>query len=169
MKSPFDFRFISQFGKVFKVFDDQDSGNICFGTEKDSERYFVKFAGVPTEAYNGTSEDAIERLKSTLLVYKNLKNKNLIEFVEAKEINGGFAMVFKWIDGDCMGRMYPAEHRRFMNLSIADRLNVFSDILDFLDYTNSNGYVAVDFYDGSIMYDVESRKTTICDIDFFRK
>ena len=28
---------------------------------------------------------------------------------------------------------------------------------------------AVDFYDGSIMYDVESRKTTICDIDFFRK
>lgn len=169
MKAPFDFSFLSQYGKVFKVFDDQDSGNICFGTEKDGERYFVKFAGAPTEAYNGTPKDAIERLKSTLLVYENLKHKNLIEFVEAKEINGGFAMVFKWVDGDCMGRMYPAEHRRFMNLPIADRLNVFHDILDFLDYTNSNGYVAVDFYDGSIMYDAENRKTTICDIDFFRK
>lgn len=28
-----------------KVFDDQDSGNICFGTEKDGQRYFIKFAG----------------------------------------------------------------------------------------------------------------------------
>lgn len=169
MKAPFDFSFISQYGKVFKVFDDQDSGNICFGTEKDSERYFVKFAGAPTEAYNGTPEEAIKRLKSTLPVYENLKHKNLIEFVEAKEINGGFAMVFKWVDGDCMGRMYPAEHRRFMSLPVADRLNVFRDILDFLDYTNSSGYVAVDFYDGSIIYDTENRKTTICDIDFFRK
>ena len=42
MKAPFDFSFISQYGKVFKVFDDQDSGNICFGAEKDGERYFVK-------------------------------------------------------------------------------------------------------------------------------
>ncbi len=169
MKAPFDFSFLSQYGKVFKVFDDQDSGNICFGTEKDGERYFVKFAGAPTEAYNGTPEDAIERLKSTLPIYENMKHKNLIEFVEAKEMGGGFAFVFKWVDGDCMGRMYPAEHRRFMNLPIADRLNVFNDILDFLDYTNSSGYVAVDFYDGSIMYDADSRKTTICDIDFFRK
>lgn len=169
MKAHFDFSFISQYGKVFKVFDDQDSGNICFGTEKDGERYFVKFAGAPTEAYNGTPEDAIERLKSTLPVYENIKHKNLIEFVEAKEMGGGFAMVFKWVNGDCMGRMYPAEHRRFMNLPISDRLIVFSDILVFLDYTNSNGYVAVDFYDGSIMYDAENRKTTICDIDFFRK
>lgn len=169
MKAPFDFSFISRYGKVFKVFDDQDSGNICFGTEKDGERYFVKFAGAPTEAYNGSPEDAIERLKSTQPVYENLKHKNLIEFVEAKEINGGFAMAFKWVDGDCMGRMYPAEHRRFMCLPVADRLNVFGDILDFLDYTNSRGYVAVDFYDGSIMYDADNRKTTICDIDFFRK
>lgn len=169
MKSSFDFHFISKYGKVFKVFDDQDSGNICFGTEKDGERYFIKFAGAPTAEYNGSLEDAVMRLKSSLPVYENLKHKNLIEFVKAKEINGGFEMVFKWVDGDCMGRMYPAEHRRFMNLPFADRLNVFGDILDFLDYTNSSGYTAVDFYDGSIMYDAENHKTTICDVDFFRK
>ncbi|MGN0542840.1 MAG: serine/threonine protein kinase [Acutalibacteraceae bacterium] len=169
MKAPFDFGFISRYGKVFKVFDDQDSGNICFGTEKDGERYFVKFAGAPTEAYNGTPVDAIERLKSTLPVYEDLKHKNLIEFVKSEEIGGGFAMIFKWADGDCMGRMYPAEHRRFMQLPIADRLNVFNDVLDFLGYVASSGYVAVDFYDGSIMYDFKEHKTTVCDIDFFRK
>ena len=29
---------IQQFGTVFKVYDDQDSGNICFGTEKDEKK-----------------------------------------------------------------------------------------------------------------------------------
>jgi len=31
LKKPFDFLFLGKYGKVFKVFDDQDSGNICFG------------------------------------------------------------------------------------------------------------------------------------------
>ena len=169
LKSAFDFSFLSEYGRVFKVFDDQDSGNICFGTEKDGQRYFIKFAGAPTEQYNGDPADAIARLKATLPVYSDLKHKNLIELVEAKDIGGGFAMVFKWADGDCMGRMYPAQHKKFMALPAQDKLNVFADILDFFEYIASQNYVAIDFYDGSIMYDFECGKTTICDIDFFRK
>lgn len=68
-----------------------------------------------------------------------------------------------------MGRMYPAAHRRFMQLPINARLAVFSDILSFFEYVASQNYVAIDFYDGSIMYDFENCKTTICDIDLFRK
>ena len=70
LKSAFDFSFLSEYGRVFKVFDDQDSGNICFGTEKDGQRYFIKFAGAPTEQYNGDPADAIARLKATLPVGK---------------------------------------------------------------------------------------------------
>ena len=169
LKSAFDFSFLSEYGRVFKVFDDQDSGNICFGTEKDGQRYFIKFAGAPTEQYNGDLADAIVRLKATLPVYSALQHTNLIELVEAKDISGGFAMVFKCVDGDCMGRMYPAQHKRFMALSVQDRLKVFADILDFFEYIASQNYVAIDFYDGSIMYDFEWGKTTICDIDFYRK
>ncbi|MDW7659704.1 MAG: serine/threonine protein kinase, partial [Bacillota bacterium] len=29
------------------------------------------------------------------------------------------------------------------------------------------GYVAIDFYDGSILYDAKSARTLICDIDFY--
>lgn len=169
MKKPFDFGFVSRYGNVFKVFDDQDSGNICFGTEKDSERYFVKFAGAPTAEYNGTPEEAVERLKATLPVYENLKHKNLIEFVASEEIGGGFAMIFKWADGDCMGRMYSESHRRFMELPVKAKLTVYRDVLKFLDYVATSGYVAVDFYDSSIMFDGKTGKTTVCDIDFFRK
>lgn len=66
---------------MFKVYDDQDSGNICFGTEKDGQRYFIKFAGAPTERYNGNPADAIARLKATLPVYSELQHENLIEYV----------------------------------------------------------------------------------------
>lgn len=169
LKSAFDFGFLSEYGRVFKVFDDQDSGNICFGTEKDGQRYFIKFAGAPTEHYNGAPADAIARLKATLPVYSDLKHKNLIELVEAKEIAGGFAMVFKWATGDCMGRMYSAQHKKFMALPVQDKLKVFADILDFFEYIASQNHVAIDFYDGSIMYDFEYGKTTICDIDYYRK
>ena len=78
-------------------------------------------------------------------------------------------MVFKWADGECMGIMYPASHQRFMQLSTHARLGVFSDILNFFAYVASRNYVAIDFYDGSILYDFENGKTTICDIDLFRR
>lgn len=80
---------MKEYGIVFKIYDDQDSGNICFGTEKDGQRYFVKFAGAPTEQYSGDPADAIASLKSTLPIYSELKHENLIEFIEAKEIGGG--------------------------------------------------------------------------------
>ena len=57
MKEPFDFSFLHEYGRVLKVFDDQDSGNICFGTEKEGRRYFVKFAGAPTA--RGSLEGAV--------------------------------------------------------------------------------------------------------------
>ena len=38
LKSTFDFSFMKEYGTVFKVYDDQDSGNICFGTEKDEKK-----------------------------------------------------------------------------------------------------------------------------------
>lgn len=169
MKLPYDFDFIHKYGRVFKVFDDQDSGNICFGTEKDGKRYFVKFAGAPTAEYNGDTENAVKRLIDTLPIYENLNHKSLIKFMSAEKVSGGFAMIFEWADGKCMGRMYEDDHKSIMSLSVNNKLNMFDDIISFIEYVINENYVAIDFYDGSIMYDAESQKTTICDIDFFRK
>ncbi len=169
LKAPFDFDFLRNYGRVFKVFDDQDSGNICFGVEKANERYFIKFAGAPTASYDGTAEDAIARLRSTIPVYRNLRHPNLIEFIGEQAVGGGYALVFRWVDGDCMGRMYPEGHRKIMGLPVEKKLGLYRDLLEFLRFTAENGYLAVDFYDGSVMYDDATGKTTVCDIDFFRK
>ncbi len=169
MKEPYDFSFLKEYGKVFKVFDDQDSGNICFGTEKNDKKYFIKFAGARTAEYDGEPSDAVSRLKKTVPIYENLKHNNLIEYIDSNEIGNGFAMIFKWTDAECMGRMYPEQHRRFISLSNEIKLKVFAEILDFMQYIAKQGYVAIDFYDGSIMYDFDKKKAIICDIDFFRK
>ncbi|MBQ8510125.1 MAG: serine/threonine protein kinase [Clostridia bacterium] len=169
LREPFDFDFIHAYGRVFKVYDDQDSGNICFCTEKDGQRYFVKFAGAPTARGIGTPGEAVERLKATLPVYQALRHPNLVEFLEAREVGGGFAMVFRYTDAECMGRMYPESRAKFMALPLDTHRKVYSEVLDFLMYTASQGYAAIDFYDGSIMYDFAAGRTVICDIDFFRK
>lgn len=169
LKEPFDFRFMEKYGRVFRVFDGQDSGNLCFGTEKAGQKYFVKFAGAPTIEYSGCPQDAVARLQAALPVYQALRHPNLIRLVEAEAVGGGFAMVFLWEDGECMGRMYPESHKKFMALPLRTRMEVFSSILDFLQAVHAQGYAAVDFYDGSILYDFARRRTIICDVDFFAK
>lgn len=169
LKAPFDFSFIEQYGKVFKVFDDQDSGNICFGVENAGRKYFIKFAGAPTERYSGRPEDAIERLKATVSVYKDLAHPTLITYIKAEEVGKGFAVIFEWTDGECMGKMYPLSRETFMQMPNHTRLELFKDIVDFHIHVIKQGYVAIDFYDGSIMYDFSNKKTIICDIDFYSK
>ncbi len=169
LKSAFDFSFMKEYGTVFKVYDDLDSGNICFGTEKDGQRYFLKFAGAPTERFAGDPKDAVERLKASVPIYRDLRHESLIELLESKEVGGGFLMVFRWARGDCMGRMYPASHKRFMALYVEDRLEVFRSVADFFALVAEKNYVAVDFYDGSILYDFATGKTTVCDVDLFAK
>lgn len=169
LKSAFDFSFLKAYGTIFKIFDEQDSGNICFGIQKNDSRYFIKFAGTRTVRYNGEPADAICGLKATLPIYDDLKHENLVDLIEAKEIGGGFATVFKWVDGDCMGRQFPESHQSFMQLPVSVRLAAFGEILSFFEHVAIQNYVAIDFYDGSIMYNYENNKTVICDIDLFGK
>ncbi len=169
LKKAFDMSFISSYGTVFKVFDDQDSGNICFGLRNQGKRYFAKFAGAPTERACCSAEQAVQNLKSAVPVYRDLAHNNLIRLIRDEEIGGGYAAVFQWADGECMGRMYPVSRKKFMSMPVETKMRVFEDILSFHSFVHEKGYVAIDFYDGSIMYDFEQGKTMICDIDFYAK
>ena len=169
LKEPFDFSFLKKYGKVFTIFDDQDSGNICFGVQQEKEKYFIKFAGAPTSRKTIGKKEAIANLKVTETIYKDLAHPSLIKLIDTEEMQDGYAMRFQWEDGDCFGRMYPESHARFQRLPIEHKLGVFSDILSFHAFAAEKGYVAIDFYDGSLMYYAEKKKTIICDIDLYAK
>ena len=175
-----DFRFLKKFGKVFCVFDKQDSGNICFGLDNGTEKVFIKYAGAKTVEYNGETPVAIERLKKAMPLYKVLKHNSLIKFIESFETNDGYAVIFKWADGQCMHAHWDFEkyskythpkspNFKYRNLPLEERLNSLETIFTFHEFVASKGYVAIDFYGGSIMYDFATQTTTICDIDFYEK
>ena len=169
LKAPFDFSFLKKYGKVFTVFDKQDSGNVCFGVEKDGKRCFVKFAGAPAQLYTGRPEDAIHRLKCAVPVYKDLAHPNLVRLVKAEEIGGGFAAVFEWVNAVCMGKQYPLDRQKFMQFPIGRKMRIFEDIMAFHAHVSAKNYVAIDFYDGSVMHDFDNAQTFVCDIDSYEK
>ncbi len=163
LKSPFDFSFLSKYGKVFKVFDDQGSGNICFGVQNGDKRYFVKFAGASTANYTGTTENAIERLKRVVTTYRDLAHPNLIKLVNAEDIADGYAVIFDWVDAVHMWT--PV----FQSLSLDKRYTIFDSVLDFHVLVAQKGYCVLDLYEDHILWDIQNEKVVICDIDFYSK
>jgi serine/threonine-protein kinase len=176
LEAPFDFSFLRKYGKVFKAFDGQASGNISFGMENGEKRYFVKFAGAPKPNYISNRESgavdaasAIEFLKAAAPLYTELAHPALIKFVSAEEIGGGYAAVFEWEDAIGIEPKGSPDYMKFMQMPIEKKMRAFEDIVEFHAYVAAKGYVALDFYDGSILYDYDKEKVIICDIDLYQK
>ncbi len=165
----FDFSFLSDFGQVFQVFDQQDSGNICFGCTSSKGSYFIKFAGAPTLRAVWTPQQAIERARQSETVYRALAHDSLINCLYAGEIGGGYIQVFPWVEGLCWGKLYPDQRKRFLALSDPVKLKIYDTILHFHQYVLACGWVCLDFYDGSVLYQPETNKTYICDIEFYQR
>lgn len=171
LQKPFDLNFINKYGKVFRVFDKQSSGNLCFGVEKAGKRYFLKFAGVETikkhEEIN--VEDTISILKHTVPKYNDLKHPLLINIIDAEEIGCGFITVFDWFDGESCGYPQPEMCAKFKLLPIKEKQRVFEGIIEFHAHAAEHGYVAIDFNDQSTLYNFANGDFKICDIDFYAK
>lgn len=180
LREPHDFTFLTQLGEVFCVFDEQDSGNICFGVETGSERLFVKYAGAQTIDFNGNPADAIARLCKAMPLYDALRHPGLIELREHFPVNDGYVALFTWFAGECLHAHWAFSPQqkythpdspsfRHKQLPLAQRLDSLETIFAFLQHVSAQGYVAIDFYDGSILYDFAQHSTKICDIDVYEK
>lgn len=163
LKEKHDFRWLKKFGKVFTVFDDQASGNLCFGVTSTGVKRFIKYAGAQPLRYPGEPDDAAERLKRAKLNYEFLKHPSLIRLVHHEEVNHGYVLQFDWTDGENM------RHLNIDHLSFQERLNILDTIFTFHTYVEKKNFVSVGFYDGSLIYDKEAGKVKICDIDHYER
>ncbi len=179
MKEAHDFSFLSKYGRVFCAFDQNDSGNISFGVSNSTAKYFIKVAGAKTAHACISTEQAVQMLKAAIPLYTDLSHPHLIQLHEYFDYKDLCVAVFKWAEGDCLFDHWNFERyakhngispwKRFKELPYEKRLKAIDSIFDFLVFAESKNYVAVDFYDGSIMYDVQREIVTLCDIDLFRK
>lgn len=175
-----DFRWLKRYGKAFWGLDETGSGCICVGMEKEGERYFCKIAGVDTVAAEVSPKESVETLKNAVRIYMDLEHPNLIKLVETYEQEELYIAVFQWAEGECLFDHWNFEayeknpslkspKEKVKELPIRKKLEMAEVLFSFLQHVQDKGYVAVDFYDGSIMYDFATHQISICDIDFFKK
>src|SRR5699024_6424801 len=120
------------------------------------------------------------RLKNAVPVYQSLEHPYLIKLIDYFATENGYALIFQWFEGECLHSHWSfggiakytnskSPFYRFKKLELEKRLKALDAIFSFHTYVESKKHVAVDFYDGSILYDFKNDETKICDIDFYRK
>ena len=175
-----DFSWLNNYGTVFSVIDETGSGCISFGVEKNNKKYFIKIAGAKTVEAEISEQESINLLKEAVDKYKNIHHPNLIKYIDSFTINEFFAVIFEFAEGECLFDHWNFEkyknnpsiltpNQRFKKLDINKRLDVVYKLFSFFETFIGAGYVAVDFYDSSIIYNFKNNETTFCDIDLFRK
>lgn len=180
LKEANDFTWLKRYGTAFWAVDETGSGCVCIGMQKEGKKYFCKIAGVNTVEAEVSPEESIRILKQAVSIYQELEHPNLIKLVESYDYEKFYVAVFEWADGECLFDHWNFEKyqkesslkspkMRFLELPISKKLDCVEVLFSFLQRVIEKGYVAIDFYDGSIMYDFEEDRTTICDIDFFKK
>ena len=175
-----DFSWVNDYGIAFLVIDETGSGCISFGVQKDNKKYFIKIAGAKTVEAEISEQESIDLLKDAVEKYKNIHHRNLIKYIDSFNINEFFAVIFEYADGECLFDHWNFEKykndstlitpiQKFKKLEISKRLDVVYKLFSFFETFINAGYVAVDFYDSSIIYNFEKDEATFCDIDLFRK
>lgn len=175
-----DFSWLNRYGTAFCAIDETGSGCICIGMQKADTKYFCKIAGVETVEAEVSPQQSVETLKNSVQLYADLQHPNLTRIIEHYEYGDMYIVVYNWAEGECLFDHWNFEKykknpslkspaTRFEELPIKSKLDSVEILFSFLETVSSAGYVAVDFYDGSIMYDFSTGATTICDIDFFKK
>lgn len=161
------------YGKVFYVFDQQNSGNLCFGVDGPYGKLFVKYAGSRTMNYTGKPQDAVMQLQNAVLLYEKIHHPALLPLLTHGAVLGGqgYAAIFQWIDAPCLRPTPPdpAILTRLHHLPLPSRLRMLDDIFDLHARLAEEGYVAVDFDDSNLLIDFDQGRITVCDIDAYQR
>jgi hypothetical protein len=174
-QSPADF--LRSTGQVFAVFDErtQDSGNISYGVLAGERRFFVKTAGTPENSKAHLShEQRVAWLRNAVSFRRSVNHHSLPELLNVIESPHGPMLVYEWVPGELIGiersrRADPAApFQRFRALPLSELITGLDVVFDFHRSAAELGWVAVDFYDGVMIYDFSTQAMRLIDLDHYR-
>jgi serine/threonine protein kinase len=161
-------------GTIFARFgqDTQDSGNISYGVQAFDAEYFVKTAGDPSDTSPYLDFDGrVALLRNAAKLAESVVHPVLPTLHAVIESPGGPMLVYDWRDGEHLGtdRTDPTSaHQRFRALPVNEILAALNALYDLHANLDAVGWVEGDFYDGSLLYDFESRRLTVLDLDSYQ-
>jgi serine/threonine-protein kinase len=170
--------YLQNTGGVFALFDvrSQDSGNISYGVNLDGERYFVKTAGVPGDATPFLSHvQRVVCLENAVALARSCDHPALPSLHRVIKSPEGPLLVYDWVPGELLhanreARKYPqSAYQRFKKLPVERILHVLDVIVDLHVHLVRSGWIAVDFYDGCLIYDFTTDHLHVVDLDMYHR
>lgn len=157
-------------GEIVTAYLEQDSGCVSYVVDQGGQRLFVKCA---------VTESGEASLGRAAALHHTIRHPALPALLHTLRTGSGPAQIYPWVPGDVLydyvtmdgaaGRRDPASaHARFRALPIARILAALDAIYDLHVRIAEAGFIAVDFYDGCILYDFDAHRTWVCDLDEYR-
>ena len=106
---------------------------------------------------------------------QSLSHPALCQLYQVIESPLGPLLVYEWIDGELIGvpraqRADPASaYQRFRALPVPTLLHALDTIFDLHAKLAALGWIAVDFYDGCLLYDFQRHTLRIMDLDTYHQ
>jgi hypothetical protein len=149
---------------AFAVFDRQGSGCVSYGVEVGGRRLFVK------TATNGLGRASLAR---SMAFHTAVRHDAIVAPIEAYETAAGPALVFPWRDGIVLNQATAtATDRsgllRFQRLAVPEVAAAVGVVLEAHGAVADAGFVAVDLYDGSFLYEFGTGTMRLIDLDDYR-
>ncbi len=168
--------FIRSRAEIFAVFDGrtQDSGNVSYGVSQGTERFFVKTAGKPENPRAHLARpERVALLRNAICLSRTFSHPALVPLRGVVESSAGPLLVYDWFEGELLrrardDRAVSSAVRRFRELSLQQRLAALDLVFDLHREIASKGWVAVDFYDGALLYDFALQSLRVIDLDHYR-
>ena len=169
--------FLRSVGTVFAEFgaNTQDSGNVSYGVDVGGDRFFVKTAGVPNDPLPRLDHPArVALLRNAVRLSESVRHPLLPPLYQVIESPDGPMLVYPWVDGELLG--VPRERRddpqssfqRFRHLPATSLLACLDSLLGLHVKLSQAGWIAGDFYDGSLLYEFASKRLRVIDLDSYR-
>jgi serine/threonine-protein kinase len=160
--------YLDRWGRIFRVFRRQDSGCVSCGVWVDGRRWFVK---------HSNEVRGMTGLRRARHLHGTVSHPALARLYNSFRTPDGLALVYEWLPGQVLYD-YPAgqgnrddpagAHTRFRSLPVEQILAALDTIYEVHLLLAQKGFLAVDFYDGCIIYDFDRERTYLCDLDEFR-
>ncbi|MEU9026796.1 serine/threonine-protein kinase [Streptomyces sp. NPDC048383] len=156
-------------GSIFRTFADQDSGCISYGLMAAGQRWFVKGAATP---------GGVSSLRRAISVHEAVTHPAIVPLSHSFRTDDGLALVYPWMAGEVLyhptrsrhgGRAAPGSPMaRFRQLPLPQVHAALDLLLGAHLAVEQAGLVAVDLYDGCMLYNFNDHRMTLCDLDEYR-
>lgn len=156
-------------GRVFTTFgpETQDSGNLSYGIEVEGARFFVKTTDPDADVLLDHSTRVL-LLRNAVKIARRCPHPVLPELLNVIESPDGPMLVYRWVEGELLrARQNPAAHERFRALDVAVIIEKLDEVIALHTEIVAAGYVAVDFYDGCLIYDFRTGRIHVVDLDHY--